>query len=354
MLKFTKNLKKFSLGKFTLPAIFAACAGFGFAQTQPPAPLPTPPKKITVKTFPMPPKTPSARRVENEGAIPAEKSIAVDPKVSISMCVAEGNLKVNGWDRNEIRAMIVGGSEVGFKVRRKNAQNSLIQLFILGYDPAKNTEMGLDECLSGENIELDVPRGATVDVKGGEFDATIESVNKAIIKSDSGNIVLNEIAQGIDARTFEGDLRVQNSGGAITLSSTNGNIFAFNAEPVEVSDAFFAKTTSGSIKLQSVGHSQVVTQSISGILDYAGDLLNGGQYNFNTQNGSIVLTVPQTASSAVTARYGFGSFQSEIPMTNIIKDPANQGQKLTGIFGAGDASLNITTSSGAIRIKKTP
>ncbi len=40
----------------------------------------------------------------------AEKSIAVDAKVNIKICVAEGNLKINGWERNEIRAYVAGGS----------------------------------------------------------------------------------------------------------------------------------------------------------------------------------------------------------------------------------------------------
>ena len=352
MVKLTGNIRKFGLEKFlTLLAFFAVFAGFGFAQTRTPTP-PDVPKRVIVRPFPTAPKARIAKRIRNESEIPAEKSIAVDAKVSISLCVNDGNIKVNGWDRNEIRALVDGGSSVGFKVLKKNVQNSPVWLKVLGFDPMKNLEIGIDECLSGENIELDVPRGATIEIKGNQFDAAIESVNKASVKNNGGNITFNEIAQGVNAFTYEGDVRVENSGGVMTLNSTNGNILAFNVEPIQVNDIFTARTISGAVSLQMIKHSQVDTNSTSGIINFLGNLLSGGQYNFGTQNGSILLTVPQTSSCAVTALYGFGNFQTEIPMTNVDKTPAGQVQKLTGQIGAGDATLNLKTYSGAISIKK--
>ena len=105
----------------------------------------------------------------------AEKSIAVDAKVNISLCISDGKLKVNGWERNEIRAFVNSGSEVGFGVREKNKlSNKAVWVEVLGFDPTKNKETNPDECLSGEEIELDVPRGATVNVKGQASETIIE------------------------------------------------------------------------------------------------------------------------------------------------------------------------------------
>jgi hypothetical protein len=284
---------------------------------------------------------------------PTEKSIAVDGKVNISLCVSEGKLKVNGWERNEIRAFVGGGSQVGFRVQQKGGQNGMpVWVMVLGFDPAKNNENGADECLSGDEIELDVPRGATVNVKGSESETMIDSVRKATVLIEGGDIFLNNIAQGIEARTFEGGVTVENSSGAITLISTTGNIVAFAVGASEIGDVFKAKTNSGAIALLQIRHRQIEVGSNSGSIKFTGEFQSGGQYNLGTQNGSISLLLPEKSSFKLNASYGFGVFNSEIPLQNLEKNPTPKAQNLSARVGNGDATLILKTVSGAIRIRK--
>ncbi len=285
-------------------------------------------------------------------AAAAEKSIAVDAKVNISLCVSQGKLKINGWDRSEIRAF-VGDSEVGFKVLQKSKQNNnAVWVMVVGFDTAKKQTVNGDECLSGDDIEIDVPRGATVDVKNNESETTISSVAKATVKNVGGDIYLNDIERGVDATTYEGDVTVEKSGGAVSLSSTTGNIIAFDLMPSEIGDIFKAKTNSGAITLQNIEHRQMDINSNSGSMKFTGEFQNGGQYKFGTQNGSISLAIPETSSCKILASYGFGVFNSELPVKNLVKSPASKTQSLTATMGAGDATLSLTTYSGAIRIRK--
>ena len=286
----------------------------------------------------------------------AEKSIAVEANVNISLCVSEGNLKINGWERNEIRAFVNNGSETGFKVLQKNKQSSnAVWVMVVGYDTAKNKELNSDECLSGEEIELDVPRGASVNVKSRTSEAKIESVGRARIENVGGDIFLINVAQGIDATTYEGDVRVEKSGGAMTLTSTTGNIVAFEVAPSQIGDIFKAKTSSGAITLQSVEHRQMEIGSNSGSMKFVGEFLSGGQYRFGTSNGSILLAIPQNSSCKINASFGFGAFNSELPLQNVKKNPnpTSKAQSLSALIGNGDANVSLTTYSGAIRIKKS-
>ena len=310
--------------------------------------------KVLVKTKIKPNKVWKAKKeIENKSPIPAEKSIAVDANVNISLCVETGNLKINGWERNEIRAFVSNGSQLGFNVREKSKRsNKPVWVMVLGFDPAKNTDSNADECLSGEEIEIDVPRNATVNVKSRESETTIELVGKVTVENVGGDIFLNHIARGVEATTFEGDVTVGNSSGAVTLQSTTGNIVVFDAAPSEIGDIFKAKTNNGAIMLKDVGHRQMEVGSNSGSVSFTGEFLTGGQYNFNTSNGSITLTIPQNSSSKITASYGYGAFSSEIPLQNLVKPATSKAQNLTGQIGKGDATLNLTTYSGALRIKK--
>jgi len=300
---------------------------------------------------PTPPKSSEAKKVVlNEGFAPAEKSIVVEPKVNITLCVKEGNVKINGWDRDEIRAYVENGSQVGFKIVQKNPKTEKpVWVYVLGFDPTKNKELKPEECLSGSDIELDVPRNASVTLKSLESEIKIESVGKAFVANLGGDIFLNEIAGGIQATTYRGDITVEKSSGQMVLTNSEGNIIALDASPSEIGDIFKAKTNSGRITLQAVEHRQIDTTSISGSTSFDGEILNGGQYSFSTTNGSIVLAIPPTSVCKINAWFGFGAFSSDIPLQNTMK----KEQSLSAQLGSTDAtcSLNLKTGSGVIRIR---
>jgi hypothetical protein len=297
--------------------------------------------------------TKSKRTIENETF--AEKSIFVDAKINISLCIAEGNLKITGWERNEIRAFVGNGSNVRFNVQEKSRQtNNPVWVMITASDSTKTRETRSEQCLSGEEIELDVPRSASVNVKGRTTETNIEGVRKVEVRNVGGNISLTNIEQGIYATTYEGDVTVQNSGGAIQLAASNGNIVAFDVSPSEIGDIFKAKTINGAITLQQIEHRQTEIGSTSGSIKFVGAFQNGGQYDFRTQNGTILLAIPEKSSCKISVSYGFGSFNSEIPLQNVQKNPNpnSRAQSLTAFIGSGEAALNLTTASGAIRLKK--
>ena len=316
-------------------------------------PYPKPGQNAPVIIRPRPNPTPprdSKRVVVNEGYTAAEKAIQTEPKVIINLCVIQGNVRINGWERDEVRAYVEDGSQVGFKIVEYNKNKKPAWVSVLGFDPKNNKEIKPEECLSGNEIALDVPRNATVKLKSGESAIKIESVAKVAVESLSGDILLNEIANGIDATTYQGDLMVEKSSGQIILTNTAGNIIALGVSPSEVGDIFKAKTNSGRITLKAVEHRFIETGTISGATTFDGELLASGQYSFSTQNGSIILAVPATSVCKINAWFGFGAFGSEIPLQNTLK----KEQSLSAQIGGGDAActLNLKTGSGGIRLRK--
>ncbi|HEX8247656.1 MAG TPA: hypothetical protein VF599_05775 [Pyrinomonadaceae bacterium] len=339
-----------SFALLLLLLLFSASAVFSQINIKEPKVVVAVPLPTVYPTPPPRPVIPRKRRADNESVAAAEKSIQTEAKVNISLCVSEGNVRINGWERNEIRAFVSGGSKVGFKVLQKK-QNP-VWVMVLGFDPLTDKEPGLDECLSGANIELDVPRGAVIKLTSRASQIAVESVARVKIENIGGDISLNNIAGGIDAGTYQGDVMVEKSAGAMSLFATTGNIVVFDVEPSEVGDSFKAKTRNGAVTLQSIGHSLVEAGSTSGSIRYNGEFTSGGQYTFTTNNGTILLSVPAESSCRINANYGLGAFQSEIALKDVQKTSGTQVQKLTALLGAGDANLTLTTYSGAIRIKK--
>ncbi len=299
--------------------------------------------------LPKPARTPPKPPISSDKKVDSEKSLSVDSKVHISLCVLEGNVKINGWERDEVRVFVKNGNAFEFKVRytnKKNDKPSLITVFSFDSKLKKTTE-----CFSGEEIEIDVPRGSTVNLKGEETTTSIDSIRKANVKNIGGDILMRNISEGVEASTYEGNVSVENSSGAFSLESLNGNIIAFELSASEIGDIFRAKTSNGTIVLQDLEHRQIEVNSISGAISFNGAFSSGGVYSFGTSNGTIVLSIPKDTSCKFNATYGFGGFNSEIPFNKLTENKTSRTQNVVGTMGDGDATLNLTTSSGVIRIK---
>jgi DUF4097 and DUF4098 domain-containing protein YvlB len=180
----------------------------------------------------------------------------------------------------------------------------------------------------------------------------IDSVKKVSVKNAEGNISLRNIPGGIVASTLQGDVTVENSGGAIQMESSTGNLVAFEVTPGEIGDLFRAKTSSGAISLQKVDHRQIEANTISGSVVFNGNILSGGLYNFRTSNGSIRLLIPDTSSCTIKASYGVGAFNSEIPLKFLYRNETSESRNLGATLGSGNATINLTTSSGSIGVRK--
>lgn len=280
-----------------------------------------------------------------------ERSIATDPRVSIKLCVAEGMLKVNGWNRDEVRLFVKNGSAPSIKVLENNEESSKPNWILIARSPMPNKQMEMEsDCISGQNIEIDVPIAASLEVRGRNADVTVDSVRKFSIKNIEGNISLRNVSSGITASTFQGDITVEDSGGAISLESSAGNILAYGVKQGQIGESFRAKTASGAITLQNVGSRQIDANSISGSVKFIGKFAGGGIYNFKTSNGSIELNIPKDSSATFKASYGFGSFNSELPLKISYKDERLPMRNLGATCGAGEANVLLTTNSGRINI----
>jgi len=285
--------------------------------------------------------------------ITTERSIAVDPNTNIKVCVLEGNLKINGWERDEMRVFVKNGSRFGLKILEKDsASGKAVWVLIANSSVARPGRAQSSECLSGERIEIDVPMKASLSVSGRATETTIDSVKKAFVKNVEGNISLRNISGGITAVTYQGDVTVENSGGSISLESATGNITGYEVSPGQIGDVFKAKTNSGAISLQNVEHRQIESNSITGSLLFNGKFLPGGQYSFKTSNGAIRLMIPAESSCQIIASYGFGQFNSDIALKYTMDNVTPSGKSLVASMGAGDAAVKITTSSGRIGIRK--
>lgn len=309
-----------------------------------------PPKDPKVKVYPPVPGNEAPGFFDND-RVTSEKAMAVDPNVAIKLCVSHGDIQINGWRRNEVRVFVKDGRKFKLKPLEKSSENGQVNWLWIG-NVMEGRPGPTSECLAGESIEIDAPVGSNFDLSGRATRTSIDSVKKVKVKIVEGMITLRNISGGINAYTSQGDVIVENSGGAISVESTTGNIVAVEVSPGQIGDLLKAKTNGGSISLQRVEHRQIEASSISGSLLFDGKFLSGGIYNFRTSNGSIKLAIPATSSCTLNATYGFGTFESEIPLKIITENITPLAKIIVAKIGDGDAAVTLTTTRGSIGIKK--
>lgn len=308
---------------------------------------------------PKPPKTkihsplpgPQPPGFFHSDGVTSEKSMMVDANVAIKLCVAEGSVKINGWNRNEVRVFVRNGRHFKLNALERSPESGKTNWLWIEHVAQARTAPSA-ECLAGESIEIDAPIGSAFSLSGRAARTSVDSVKKVKVKIVEGVITLRNIPGGIEAYTSQGDVFVENSGGAISVESTTGNIVAVEVTPGQIGDLLKAKTNGGSISLQRVEHRQIEASSISGSVLFDGKFLTGGIYNFRTSNGSIKLSIPVKSSCTLKATYGFGTFESEIPLTIITENATPQAKIVVAKIGAGGAAVSLTTTRGSIDIKR--
>jgi hypothetical protein len=283
----------------------------------------------------------------------------VTESVNVTLTLGGGKISVRGWDRSELRAQ-AKGEDAKIELRKTGGlgdSNPAARVEILVSDKSDDgDETDAESCNANSNVMLDVPRGATVYLKTQDGDVDIEGVAEAHIETAGGKIDMRRISKATDATSVGGDVSLEDSSGRARLNSIGGLIGIKDLRSLDASDFLKIKSVSGDILLDSVGSARVEANTISGVLKMMGSLVRGGIYSFTTTIGDITLVLPADSSFKLTAKVSEGGeIITEFPLK--YKGTASpisllQAGRLVGTYGSGDATVNMVSFSGTLRLRK--
>lgn len=306
------------------------------------------------RPIPVPPVAKVPRTPEPQYLGPQEKVIVVSPDVTLNLCILRGKLTVNSWQRNEVRVFTAEGSKFDFKVLQKDASGTPVWVSVNASPrPPDSTAVPPSDCLNDDDIEIEVPVGATLSIKGREVVLSVDSVKNVTVSTFGGGTQLKNITDGILAFVNRGNISIEDSSGPISVESTTGDILVFGVKPSKPGDTFRAKALSGNISIIDSRHRQIDAGTISGAISFTGSILNGGAYRFTSQSGNLRLNLPKDSSARIAATYGFGSFSSGFQLKTQTENVTGEAIKtLVGTIGeASEAEIKLTTISGDIMFR---
>jgi hypothetical protein len=134
----------------------------------------------------------------------------------------------------------------------------------------------------------------------------------------------------VDLRTTNGGVRLDNVGGEVRASSTNGGVRGRLAD-VSVLDA---RTTNGGVELELTGA-----------------LARNGRVSLTSTNGGVRLAVPENTQGDLTARCTNGRVSvSDLPFE---ADGEQTRRRAAGRLNGGGARIDLQTTNGGVAIRRS-
>lgn len=300
---------------------------------------------------------------EQEQELKHTGSMAADPAVVITMCLESGNITINGGDRREVRVSADDDKKVMLRrAENSNASTPATRVEVLISDGEDKAPVISGDCLGASDLELEVPRGATVYVTTHDGDIDASDVAEIRAESSSGVISVQRVSREVEATTVDGDISVEASSGRMHLRSYSGGIEVDNAKMIEQNDFLEVKTTSGDVRLEDVAQPHVEVSTLSGEVSLTGTLARGGFYDLKTVSSDITLNMPDSVVFQLTAKVSQGGeVITDFPLKytgemNNMKNSvyAISAGKISGTYGTGAASstINLVSFSGTLRLRK--
>ncbi len=216
---------------------------------------------------------------------------ALTPGGRVSLSNVSGNIRITGWDRNEVQLEAV---------KHADTEEDLQAMRI-------DVESRPDVI----EIETKYPHHFFGDHHSGWVEYTLSVPNRARIDSVklvSGDVRLAGLRGDVDASSVSGEIRAEGLTGAVHLSGVSGRIEA----------------------------------------NFDRDL--GRHVSLSTVSGSIVLGLVPDVGADVSADTVSGGIHSELPIE--VNQHQWVGQSLHGKLGNGDAQIDLHTVSGSIELRR--
>lgn len=232
-----------------------------------------------------------------------EKSMAVSPELTVTLCVASGTLKVRGWEKNELRVRSAGASQIELRRldKAKDPSTPAWRIDVMLLDASSKINARRD-CQALGDVEMEVPAGATVQVQTRDGDITITGVSAAYAGSQNGNIAIDRVTKIIEAGSVGGSISLKDSSGRVNLSSAGGIVVVANVKSSNSEDTIEVGTVSGDIQLDRVSNPKVLAKTVNGTVTMTGPLARSGHYSFTNMAGDVVLGLPHDASFQLNAK----------------------------------------------------
>ncbi|HEV2245622.1 MAG TPA: hypothetical protein VGW37_03135 [Terriglobia bacterium] len=265
-----------------------------------------------------------------QGPGQSEKTISTTATPRVSISNLAGKVTVRGWDRLQVHvAYTIASPKIGVDTEQVPTHGPADKLHFTSYlihrsDVVPNPVV---------DYTVQVPSGASLDIHDPQGTINIESIK--------GDTSVDSLGGTISVADAEGHLSIRSVGGNIEIIRSSGRVEAYSIN--------------GNLHFVSPGSTRLRGTTTSGTIVYEGDFAPGGDYVLSDYSGDITVICPSSASFELDAKTVRGKLDNQFPL--VPRGPSSQsfhppGNSIFGTQGSGQATLEVTSFSGTIRVRQ--
>ncbi|MEM7708910.1 MAG: DUF4097 family beta strand repeat-containing protein [Pseudomonadota bacterium] len=266
-----------------------------------------------------------------------EHKMSLDGNGMVVIKVVKGEVRVEGWDREELLVRGEVGEGSDRLLMEGNSQRREIEVKI------PRNSRGVE----GSELEFFVPAGASVVVETTSADIIADGLGGELVelRAVSGDIEADAGGERLFAHTVSGDVELESEARRVDINSVSGDIDArLTGEEVD------ANTVSGELLLIARSLDRGHFESVSGDMELDVALAGTGVISVASLSGDVDLILPGDLSATCEAE----SFSGSIKSTRGQVEKAKYGPHKTLRFVSGDGSgrVQVESFSGDVRIRE--
>jgi len=301
-----------------------------------------------------------------------EDTVALSKTGTVILRNISGDIEVKTWNKAEVSIKALKTTKASSeKVAQERFDLVKIEVSKQGNTLTIKTEYPKENFLNRKikNFSVDfwliIPDQSEADVHsvsgdvyaekiGGELHAetvsgdveVMDASSFARAKSVSGDVTVTNAADGVDCDSVSGDIEVRNVTGDADLKTVSGNVMLQDIKNGDIE----AETVSGEVELMNVkGAMEVNAESLSGKVEYIGDINSSGRYYMKSHSGGIYLRIPGNSKFDLRSKTFSGSINSDF---DIMVSGKISNRELNGRVDGGGADIELKTFSGDIHLIK--
>lgn len=266
-----------------------------------------------------------------------DRRFATGPAPLVRVTNVKGEIQVTAWDRDEVKLTGELGEGSGELLVEEAPGRLRIEV-----DVPRNRRAVEDTVL-----HLMVPVGASIEAEAVSASIDIAGVagSTVVAHAVSGDLDLEVEAATLDLKTVSGDIDLAGAARRTRLNSVSGDM------DVEGLTGDLAVTTvSGEVLLRADLLSSARFETVSGDLELAVDLADGGELLIESLSGDIDLVLSERLSARGELESFSGSLRSDWGEVRSARYGPHQSLEFTA--GDGSGRIRIETFSGDVRLRR--
>ena len=249
-----------------------------------------------------------------------------------------GEVKVNGWSRNEVEVTGELGRNVEELIFERDGNRVTIKVKV-----PRNGGRGIES-----DLHIQVPEASSLDVGTVSADINVSDVRgEQRLNTVSGDINTENFGSDLAIEAVSGDIEVagQQSDTETDVNTVSGDITLFR-----IAGSVEAETVSGDLIIDEGSFDRVTANAVNGDILFQAGLRDGGRFQAETVNGSVDVSFTEV----VAGRFEIDTFNGKID--NCFGPKAERTSKYTPGWelsfeeGDGNACVEISTLNGSVKV----